>query len=130
VIAKVIKKLTYRKMLFHCFTGCSTVIYKQDVNKKIFGPPLKNCDDYALFLKVLRYMNNAHGYSRCLSKYRIRRGSSSRNKIKKIRSYFIMMLNFEKINIVKSCFYLCSNQLIKILWKYKRVTNISTSRQI
>ena len=32
-IAKVINKLTYRKMLFHCWPGCLTVMYNQE--KKI-----------------------------------------------------------------------------------------------
>jgi glycosyltransferase involved in cell wall biosynthesis len=126
VIAKIIKKLTYRKMLFHCFSGCSTVIYKQDLSKKIYGPPLENCDDYGLFLQVLRYMNNARGYPECLTKYRIRQGSLSRNKIKKIKSYFDLMINCEHINIIFVFLYLCTNQLIKIIWKYK----ISSSKNV
>jgi glycosyltransferase involved in cell wall biosynthesis len=119
VIAKVIKRLTYKKMLFHCFTGCSTVMYKQNMNSKIYGPLVMNCDDYALFLEVLRHMHNAKGYSECLTKYRIRQGSLSRNKIKKLKSYFYLMRKFEHINIVLSFFYLCTNQMIKLFWKYK-----------
>jgi glycosyltransferase involved in cell wall biosynthesis len=119
-IAKVIKKLTYRKMLFHCFTGCSTVIYKQKLNDKIYGPLITSCNDYALFLKILQHTSNARGYSKCLTKYRIREGSLSRNKIKKMKSYFDLMINYEHINIFFVLLYLCANQSIKIVWKYKK----------
>jgi glycosyltransferase involved in cell wall biosynthesis len=126
VAAKVIGKLTYKKMLLHCFTGCSTVIYKQDLSKKIYGPPVKNCDDYGLFLQVLRYMHNAKGYSESLTKYRIRKGSLSKNKIDKIKSYFDLMINYEHINIFFVFLCLCANQLIKIVWKYKKISSKST----
>jgi glycosyltransferase involved in cell wall biosynthesis len=117
--AKVIKQLNYKRLLLHCFTGCSTVIYKQNMNNKIFGPIVKNCDDYALFLEVLQYMHNARGYSKCLTKYRIRRGSLSKNKIEKIISFFDLMINFEHLNVFNILFYLCTNQLIKLVWKYE-----------
>jgi glycosyltransferase involved in cell wall biosynthesis len=118
-IAKVIEKLTYKKMLLHCFTGCSTVMYRQNVNNKIYGPILMTCNDYALFLKVLHYMHNAKGYSECLTKYRIRQGSLSRNKIKKVKSFFELMINFEHRNIFMVFLFLCTNQLIRLVWKYK-----------
>jgi hypothetical protein len=120
VIARVTKKLTYGKMLFHCFTGCSTVMYEQDVNNKIYGPIVKNCDDYALFLKILHHVHNACGYSECLTKYRIREKSLSSNKISKIAPFFYIMLHVEHKNILVSCFYLITNQLIKYIWKYKK----------
>jgi hypothetical protein len=94
-------------------------MYKQDVNNKIYGPPVSNCDDYALFLKVLQYMHDARGYSEYLTKYRIRQGSLSRNKMKKFKSFFELMVGFEHINIFLSVFYLLTNLLIKHIWKYK-----------
>lgn len=118
-IAKVISHLTYKKMLFHCFTGCSTVMYKQDVHNKTYGPHVTNCDDYALFLKVLKNCHNAMGYSDCLTKYRIRGSSLSRNKIKKMPSFFDLMLNYESKNFLTAFFFLCTNQLIKHFWKYR-----------
>jgi teichuronic acid biosynthesis glycosyltransferase TuaG len=117
--AKVIKKLTYRKMLFHCFTGCSTVMYKQDPQHKIYGPDITSCNDYALFLRVLRYMKNAHGLAECLTQYRIREGGLSRRKIKKLSPYFDLMINIEHKNVFSAAFYLFTNQLIKFVWKYK-----------
>jgi glycosyltransferase involved in cell wall biosynthesis len=117
--ARVIKRLTYKKMLLHCFTGCLTVMYKQNMDNKIFGPAVASCNDWALFLKILQYTNNAMGYSDCLAKYRIRRNSLSRNKIKKIKPFFTVMVNFEHLNIFSAFFHLCIHQLIKLFWKYK-----------
>jgi hypothetical protein len=58
------------------------------------------------------------GYPECLAKYRIRRKSLSRNKVKKVRPFFDMMVNIERQNIFLACFYLFTNQLVKLLWKY------------
>jgi hypothetical protein len=106
-------------MLFHCFTGCSTVMYKQDPNHKIYGPVVTNCDDYALFLRILKNCRNALGFSDCLTKYRIRRKSLSSNKIKKLPSFFEVMLNCESKNLFLAFTFLVTNQLVKYIWKYK-----------
>jgi teichuronic acid biosynthesis glycosyltransferase TuaG len=119
IIAKVTKKLTYKKMLLHCFTGCSTVVYKQDKNNKIYGPIIKSCNDYALFLQVLRQMKNAMGLRECLTKYRIRGKSLSQNKFKKLVPYFDLMLNIEHKNIFTATLYLFTNLLIKYVLKYR-----------
>jgi len=121
--AKIIKELTYQKLLFHCFTGCLTVMYKQDLNNKIYSPDILNCNDYALFLKVLKNIKNGMGFAECLAKYRICSNSLSRKKLSKIISYLYIMINIEKINIFFSTFYLITNQIIKIFWKYKYLTS-------
>jgi hypothetical protein len=107
-------------MLFHCFTGCLTVMYKQDLNNKIYGPDIKKNNDYALFLEILKHTHNALGYYECLAQYRIRQNSLSRNKIGKIKSFFYLMIHIEHKNFIEACFFLFTNQLIKLMWKYKR----------
>lgn len=120
-IAKITKKLTYKKMLFHDFVGCLTVVYKQDLNNKIYSPIIKNCNDYALFLQVLKYTKNAMGINENLAKYRILNKSLSRNKLGKV-SYFIeMMTKYEKQNFIAAYFYMFTNQIIKLFWKYEKV---------
>jgi glycosyltransferase involved in cell wall biosynthesis len=119
--AKVIRKLTYKKMLFHCFTGCVTVMYKQNVNDKIYSPVLKNCEDYALFLQILRRTKNAMGYNDVLAKYRILSKSLSRNKFEKSLYFIEMMTKYEKQNIFVTYFYLLTNQAIKFFWKYEKL---------
>ena len=122
-IAKALKILTYKRMLLHDFVGCSTVVYKQDLSNKHFGPILYSCNDYALFLNVLRYTKNAMGYSEVLAKYRISNDSLSQNKFKKISDFFELMVKYQYKNIFISFFCLVSNQVIKYLWKYRRVAN-------
>ena len=119
--AKVINKLTYKEMLFHCFTGCLTVIYKQDLKNKIYSPILKNCNDYALFLQILKNVKNAMGLNEILAKYRIIKNSLSRNKLNKIQYFIEFMIKYENKNIIIAFFYLFTNQIIKIFWKYKKI---------
>jgi hypothetical protein len=71
--AKVTKKLTYKKMLYHNFTGCLTVVIKQDLNDKIYGSEVKVNTDYALFLQYLKKSKKAAGYGESLAQYRIRK---------------------------------------------------------
>ena len=97
--AKVIKYLTYKKFLFHCFTGCLTVMYRQDINKKIFCDNIKTANDYALFLRVMKIYNNAYGIFENLAKYRIRKNSISKKKFIKLKDHFIVLYKFENINI-------------------------------
>jgi hypothetical protein len=121
IVAKATKKLTYNKMLLHCWTGNSTVMYKQDVQHKIYGQAIKNCEDYALFLEVLKHIQHTAGFPECLVKYRIRKRSLSRNKFKKLSSFFELMINIERRNVFFTVFYLFTNQLIKVFWKYRKV---------
>jgi glycosyltransferase involved in cell wall biosynthesis len=121
VKARVIKRLTYKKMLLHDFTGCLTVMYKRN---KIFIPKVGNSiEDYTLFLAILKHTDKALGYPECLAQYRIHAKSLSGNKlnkIKKIKLFFDVMINIEHKNILLACFYLFTNQLIKVFWKYKK----------
>lgn len=118
--AKVINKLTYRQMMFHDFVGCLTVMYKQNLNNKIYSPDLRNCNDYALFLKILKHTKNAMGYNENLAKYRIVKNSLSRNKMNKLPSFIEMMTKHEKQNILSAWFLLFTNQFIKVVWKYEK----------
>jgi glycosyltransferase involved in cell wall biosynthesis len=125
--ASVRKKLTYKIMLFHAFTGCLTVMYKQNKENKIYGPRVGNgIEDYALFLSALKKIHNAMGYSLCLAQYRVHKKSlsgSRLNKIKKIGFYFDLMMRIEKQNLLMSFFYLFTHQFIKYFFKYKKMPN-------
>ena len=117
--AKAIKHLTYRKLLYHNFIGCLTVIIKQNLDNKIYGPDIKINTDYGLFLQYLKTCKNALGYNECLSKYRIRNKSLSKNTKQKIFSFYFLFIKIENINLIKSIFYMITNRIIKTIWKYK-----------
>jgi len=122
--ARVLSELTYKKMLYHDFAGCLTVMYKQNKNSKIFIPKVgTSIEDYALFLAVLKHSKKAFGYPESLALYRVHSKSLSGrklNKLKKVAYYFDVMLNVEHKNILSAVFYLLTNQAIKLFWKYER----------
>lgn len=121
-VAKTIKHLTYTKMMFHCFVGCLTVIYNQNVVGKVYAQDIKKNNDNALFYPVLRKCSNAMGIPEILGLYRIRSGSISRNKFKMIKPYIKVLHDFEKHNIFVSYFCVATHFALKILWKYKKIT--------
>lgn len=120
-IARVIKKLTYNKMMYHCWPGCLTVMYKQDLNSKIYGPNIQKNNDHALFLRVLKESNCAMGLSECLAQYRIRKGSISRNKFNIIKYYIDVIHIHERRNIFFALFCVFTHFFIKMFYKYKGV---------
>ena len=123
---KTIKKLTYKKYLLHNFAGCLTVMYKQDINNKIYCDAIERRNDYALFLRVVKNSGNAMGYSANLAKYRIRKNSISWGKLRKIRLIrfnFIVLYQFEQINFFYSFFCIFTNIIIKIFFKYKKIVS-------
>lgn len=120
--AKAIKHLTYNKLLFHCWTGCLTVIYKQDLSDKIYGPVLKNCNDHGLFLRVMPRIKNAMGMDKCLGLYRIREGGISRKKTGKLSSFYKLFHDHEGINYLLATFFLITQILVKKFYKYRKIT--------
>lgn len=120
-VAKTIKRLTYKKMMFHCFPGCLTVMYNQNVVGKVYAKDIKKNNDNALFYPVLKKCKNARGIPECLGLYRIRKGSISRNKFKMIKPYITVLHDFEKHSLLLSYFCVATHFLIKILFKYKSI---------
>ena len=120
--AMVKKKLTYNDLLRHCWPGCLTVLYKQDLRNKIFSENICNNEDHALFLRVIKHFGNADGISSCLSLYRIRKGSLSRNKFKLIKPYFDTIHELEGNRWLMSAICVFTHVIIKIFIKYKKIT--------
>lgn len=120
IFANVTKKLTYSKMMFHCWPGCLTVMYKQNLNCKIYGPDIKKNNDHALFLKVLKQSENAMGIACCLAKYRIRHGSISRKKTEIIKYYVKVIHEFENKTYLFALFCVFTHVFIKTFLKYRK----------
>lgn len=125
--ARIPESLNYSKMLFHCFTGCLTVVYNQEKIGKIYGPNISKSNDYALFLQVIKKCDKARGIKENLAYYRIRKDSISRNKLKKIKPHLYLLNKIEKINIFVSLFLILTNILIKKIYKYERWKNEDNS---
>lgn len=119
--AKVVENLSYRKLLLHCWPGCLTVMYRQDPENKITIVDIKNNEDHALFLRAVAELGPGRGIPQCLSLYRIRKGSFSRNKFKLIEPYIETLHRLEHKNIVFSTFCVFTHVFVKTFFKYKKV---------
>lgn len=119
--AKVPSELSYKKMLYHCYTGCLTVVYNQEKIGKVCGPNISKSNDYGLFLQVLKKVDRARGIKENLAFYRIRKNSISRNKWKKFMPHFYLLNKIERKNKVMSLFYIFTNVIVKMLWKYEKL---------
>lgn len=119
--AKVIKHLSYQKLLMHCWPGCLTVMYKQDIENKVYCGDVDKNNDMALFLKVIKTCRNAMGMDECLALYRIRKGSVSRNKWKIFKPFVKVIHEFEGKSLLTAYFCVITHNLIKTFIKYKKV---------
>jgi glycosyltransferase involved in cell wall biosynthesis len=119
--ARVIKRLTYQKLLLHCFPGCLTVMYKQDINGKVYCNNINKNNDHALFLPVVKKCKNAMGLPEILAFYRVRKNSISRNKFQMIKPFIVVLHKFENINLIYAYFCLFTHIIIKFFFKYKRI---------
>lgn len=119
--AQIIRHLTYNKLLRHCWPGCLTVMYKQDIDNKIYANDIKKNNDHALFLKVLKKHQFGIGIDECLAKYRIRKDSISRDKINVFKNFITVIHEFEGKNLLFSYYCVFTHMMIKTFFKYKRV---------
>ena len=121
VQAQVIKKLTYKKLLFHCWPGCSAVVYKQDVNNKVYAVDCENNDDQEQFFEAIKTCKNAMGFDECLTLYRVRSGSRSSNKWKLVKPYIDVMHRIQEQSLLMSYVYLFTHIFVKTFFKYKSI---------
>lgn len=88
-------------MFCFCWVGCLTVMYKNDI-ETIQIPNLKKNNDYAIWLKVIKYYD-CYLLKENLSTYRIRKGSISHDKLSNlIRSHYELYRISEKMNPLES----------------------------
>ena len=86
--------------------GNSTVLVKRDLVGSLRLPDMRTGQDYAFWLLLLKKGFSAVCLPDVLTRYRIRPGSISRNKIVKARSVWSIYRNQENLNISQSvlCF--------------------------
>ena len=106
-------------MMFHCWPGCLTVMYNQDVVGKVYAEDIKKNNDHALFLKVLKNCQNAMGMNNCLAKYRIRKGSISSRQVYIVKYYIKVIHDFEKHTYVFSLICVFTHVFVKKFFKYR-----------
>ena len=73
-------RVAYGDLLSGNRIGCLTAVYDTAAFGKVEMPPFPPCEDYALWLRLLRGGATGHGLSEVLADYRVRPGSASADK--------------------------------------------------
>ena len=108
-------KVSYKELFKADVIGCLTAIYNQEKLGKIYMPEVRMGQDFALWLEILKKINVAYGINESLALYRIRKGSLSKNKLKRIKFNWIIFRKYNNQNIMQSSWYIFNNVLDKIL---------------
>ena len=100
-------QVTYHDLLKSNHIGCLTAMIDLKIlGCKMYMPDIKKRQDQGLWLDVLKIIDNAYYLHEILGQYRMRKGSISVNKIDNIKYQWKLYRNIEKINIVKSFYYM------------------------
>jgi teichuronic acid biosynthesis glycosyltransferase TuaG len=115
-VVRIPNKINYKDLLKNTIIGCLTVMIDSKKIKNLKMPTIKP-EDTATWLCILRNGYSAYGLQEVLAKYRIVRGSASRNKIKAALNYWKLLRYQENINTFYAswCFF---NYAINALRKY------------
>lgn len=117
-LGKIIKcreKADYNRVLLDCPIGNSTVMYDVSQLGKFEVPDIRKRNDDALWLKMLKKEKYIYGLSQVLTQYRIRKDSISANKLKLVKYHWTLYRKIEKLNIIRSLFYIIHWGIIKVL---------------
>ena len=98
-------KTNYKKLLKTNYIGCSTAIYDSKVVGKVLMPDIRKRQDFALWLKLLKKCEFAHGIKEPLTTYRVHKNSLSSNKANSARYNWHIYRNIEKLSLLRSIYY-------------------------
>ena len=123
-IIEALPTLTYQKLLKSKYLGNLTGIYNVKKLGKIYAPEIRKRQDWALWLEAVKKGGPAIGIQQCLAKYRVRKGSISRNKFEMLKYNFniyhkILGFDFPKsvgymLVFLKEHFYVKPKQVKRI----------------
>ncbi len=100
-------EVCYYDLLKSNHIGCLTAMVDlKMLGCKMYMPDIKKRQDQGLWLDVLKEVDKAYCLYEILGQYRIRDGSISVNKINNLKYQWKLYRNIEKINIVKSFYYM------------------------
>ena len=101
------EEVCYHDLLKSNHIGCLTVMLDLKIlGYKMYMPDIKKRQDQGLWLEILKEIDKAYCLYEILGQYRIREGSISVNKIDNLKYQWKLYRNIEKINIVKSFYYM------------------------
>lgn len=96
------RRVSREDMLKTNYIGCSTAMYDTAYFGKVEMPLIRRRQDYALWLKLLRQVRYAHGLNQPLTRYRVRAGSVSSNKLDTSRYTWQVYRQIEGLSFFES----------------------------
>ena len=101
------EEVSYHDLLKSNHIGCLTaMIDLKMLGCKMYMPDIRKRQDQGLWLEILKTIDKAYCLYEILGQYRVREGSISINKIDNLKYQWKLYRNIEKINIVKSFYYM------------------------
>jgi teichuronic acid biosynthesis glycosyltransferase TuaG len=109
------RRVGYRDMLLKRATmGCSTVMVRRSIVGALRNPGLRQGQDYAFWLSILRQGVVAHRLDRALTRYRKVPGSVSANKLRKARRLWQIYRDLEQLPATTAAWYV-ANYAVRFL---------------
>ena len=85
LVVKALKRLSPQKILKANYVGNLTGIYHAASLGKVYCPPIRKRQDWALWIQAIRKAKGALGMEEVLAQYRVRKNSLSGNKMEMLR---------------------------------------------
>lgn len=105
-IIKSPKRVNFNKMLCNDYIGCLTVVYDTKILGKQYMPIIRKRQDWVLWLKLLKKVDNAYCVPEPLAYYRVGNDTLSKNKFKLIKHNFNVYRKQLNFSYVVSMFFM------------------------
>ena len=109
-----IPKADYKTILWKHPMGILTVMIDMEKTGKPIFENWKKCEDYSLWLKLIKLTKYAFGLDELLAYYRVRNSSLSSNKLALVKYHWRIYRRQEKINVFKSTILIINTGLMRI----------------
>jgi glycosyltransferase involved in cell wall biosynthesis len=112
----LLDKVTYSDEIRFNYVACSTVIYNREKLGKVYMPDLRNRQDWALWIQLLKKTDAAYRIKKKLTIYLQRKDSISGSKFKMVKYHWFIYRRFLRHGLFKSLFLLFSNIVLHLYY--------------
>ena len=116
------ENINYNQLLKSCDIGLSTVMVLSEICKKYKFANISTKEDYILWLKISKEIDNLFGDERLVTIYRAKKKSLSKNYLLALYNAFKVFNKFEKQNIFNSLYSVIR---LSYLWFIKKKNLVS-----
>lgn len=94
--------ITYAQLLRCCPIGCLTVVYDSEALGQVHMPALRQRQDWATWLAILRQAGPARGQNGAMAAYRVREGSLSHRKARLLAPVWAVYHQDQRLPLLRS----------------------------